>query len=108
MPDAGGMLATWMRMKFPHIVDGVIAGSAPIWTFYGEVRARCDLASPSNGSLFCQSIRGLTHRAVPIRTLDAHRLSPMLSHQASGQQLKWQKHPSSSDGLARRMRACEV
>ncbi|KAK9841268.1 hypothetical protein WJX74_002844 [Apatococcus lobatus] len=32
----GGMLAVWMRMKFPHILDGIVAGSAPIWTFYGE------------------------------------------------------------------------
>ena len=34
----GGMLAAWGRMKFPHIFDGVIAGSAPIWTYLGEVR----------------------------------------------------------------------
>lgn len=34
----GGMLAAWGRMKFPHIFDGVIAGSAPIWTYFGEVR----------------------------------------------------------------------
>lgn len=30
------MLASWMRMKYPHIVDGVIAASAPIWAFPGE------------------------------------------------------------------------
>ena len=35
----GGMLAAWGRMKFPHIFDGAIAGSAPIWTFLGEVRS---------------------------------------------------------------------
>lgn len=34
----GGMLGSWFRMKYPHLVDGVIAGSAPIWTFIGEVR----------------------------------------------------------------------
>lgn len=33
------MLAAWMRMKYPHVLDGAIAGSAPIWTFIGEVRA---------------------------------------------------------------------
>ena len=33
----GGMLATWMRIKYPHILDGAIAGSAPIWTYLGEV-----------------------------------------------------------------------
>ncbi|EFN56397.1 hypothetical protein CHLNCDRAFT_144962 [Chlorella variabilis] len=33
----GGMLGTWFRMKYPHLVDGVIAGSAaPIWTYKGE------------------------------------------------------------------------
>lgn len=32
----GGMLATWFRIKYPHIMDGAIAGSAPIWVFPGE------------------------------------------------------------------------
>lgn len=31
-----GMLGSWMRMKYPHILDGVIAASAPIWAFPGE------------------------------------------------------------------------
>jgi len=31
----GGMLAAWFRMKYPHFVDGVIAGSAPIFGIYG-------------------------------------------------------------------------
>ncbi|KAG2492517.1 hypothetical protein HYH03_009182 [Edaphochlamys debaryana] len=33
----GGMLASWMRLKYPHALDGAIAGSAPIWNFFGEV-----------------------------------------------------------------------
>ena len=33
---AGGMLASWMRLKYPHILDGAIAGSAPIWSYLGE------------------------------------------------------------------------
>jgi len=32
----GGMLASWMRFKYPHIIDGAIAASAPIWSFEGE------------------------------------------------------------------------
>jgi lysosomal Pro-X carboxypeptidase len=32
----GGMLATWFRLKYPHLMDGAIAASAPIWSFFGE------------------------------------------------------------------------
>ena len=32
------MLAAWGRIKYPHIFDGVIAGSAPIWMYEGIVR----------------------------------------------------------------------
>ncbi|XP_050442456.1 lysosomal Pro-X carboxypeptidase-like [Adelges cooleyi] len=31
----GGMLASWFRMKYPTVVEGAIASSAPIWQFTG-------------------------------------------------------------------------
>ncbi|PRW44843.1 prolyl endopeptidase-like isoform A [Chlorella sorokiniana] len=55
----GGMLATWFRLKYPHLLDGAIAASAPIWTYKGEdppvdpgafARIVTQDASPEGGS----------------------------------------------------------
>jgi lysosomal Pro-X carboxypeptidase len=29
----GGMIAAWFRVHYPNAIDGVIAASAPIWSF---------------------------------------------------------------------------
>lgn len=76
----GGMLASWMRMKYPHVLDGAIAGSAPIWAFPGEdppvdsgafAKIVTRDASPAGGS--AQACAGLhRHMQSPCCCCTAH------------------------------------
>jgi lysosomal Pro-X carboxypeptidase len=47
----GGMIGAWFRVKYPNAADGVIAASAPIWSFTG-------LDPPYNYQAFSE---GVTH-----------------------------------------------
>jgi lysosomal Pro-X carboxypeptidase len=29
----GGMMAAWFRLQYPHLIEGVVSASAPIWSF---------------------------------------------------------------------------
>ncbi|KAG1707322.1 hypothetical protein DVH05_026514 [Phytophthora capsici] len=62
----GGMLGSWFRMKYPHIIDGVIAASAPILSYFGDEVAH-DLGGYSQVTTFDASpAAGSAENCVPI------------------------------------------
>lgn len=52
----GGMLSAWMRMKYPHLVVGALASSAPVRQFADIVP--CDIFNRILTSVFRVSIEG--------------------------------------------------
>lgn len=51
----GGMLSSWMRMKYPGMIAGAISSSAPIWgfplTLEGNITTKMKSESPNDGAL---------------------------------------------------------
>eukprot|EP00879_Flechtneria_rotunda_P021987 GHRR01023188.1.p1 GENE.GHRR01023188.1~~GHRR01023188.1.p1 ORF type:complete len:289 (+),score=68.98 GHRR01023188.1:914-1780(+) len=89
----GGMLAAWMRLKYPHLLDGAVAASAPIWNFYGE-------EPPFNDLAFSQGV-----------TYDASRQAGAAPRCVKNVRRAWKvlhKMGSSSEGRADLARALQL
>ena len=90
----GGMLATWFRMKYPHLFDGAIAASAPIWTFYGEL-PEYDPGGFSAGVTYDASPDG---GSAPACVPNARKAWKTI--------FKWGKHKKGRAKIAKSMRIC--
>jgi len=61
----GGMLGSWFRMKYPQFIDGVVAASAPILSYFGDEVAH-DLGGYSQVTTFDASpAAGSAENCVP-------------------------------------------
>ncbi|KRY29399.1 Lysosomal Pro-X carboxypeptidase [Trichinella spiralis] len=84
----GGMLAAWMRTKYPHLVDGAIAASAPVAQF--------------SGMTVCSSFSDITtevyRNASPSCALSIKRSWPIIR--------KWGKTAEGRLDLAKMFRLC--
>ncbi|XP_037815124.1 lysosomal Pro-X carboxypeptidase [Lucilia sericata] len=54
----GGMLSAWFRMKYPHLVQGALAASAPIRQFNGMTS--CDIFAKITTSVFASTYKNRT------------------------------------------------
>jgi lysosomal Pro-X carboxypeptidase len=79
----GGMLASWLRMKYPSAVDGAIAGSAPILSFLGLSPAY-DMASFGKLVTFDASAKGGGSAACAERVRASWKLIFALGRSAEG------------------------
>ncbi|XP_014813850.1 PREDICTED: lysosomal Pro-X carboxypeptidase [Calidris pugnax] len=99
----GGMLAAWFRMKYPHVVVGALAASAPIWQFGDLVPCGTYFSIVTNdfkksGTGCSESIRNSWNAINHLSSTDAglqwlsstfHLCSPLKNHQDAAILKNW-------------------
>jgi len=83
----GGMLSAWIRMKYPHVVDGALAASAPILWATNVSSATTDLHTSQPPGYF-ETVTNSFHRA--------DKRCPVLARQSFSEMLRLAQTP---DGL---------
>ena len=75
----GGMMAAWVRLQYPHLIEGVVSGSAPIWSFL-------DMRPPYDASAYLRIVTdaasakgGATDQCKDM----FRRVQPLIDHLAS-------------------------